>query len=353
MRMTKNGPLAAAVLVLTLAGLTGCADNAVVLPSGSTSGATPLSTGGATVLYALQQPSSGATSLLQYSLSASSGNASPVTTITPPSGVDFYSVATDSAGNIYVGSSVIFSGQGEVLVYAAGSSGLATPVRTIYGGYDTDTTTFSTPYSMAINSAGTLAILTQNGNGNAIVTLPAASNGTPVVTTQLYGASTQMLSPTSLTIDATGKVSVTDVNASNVGTVMTYAAGATGNTAPLTILTTGTSYLPYGVSADASGNLFVALDSIGSSAGFLMKYAAGANGAATPTAQISGSSTGIYFGGGVRTDSVGNVYMINVESNQSSIDFLGFQGAVSGNVGPGLSIGSSALTAPGAEIAVH
>jgi len=342
---------AAASAVLMLGGLIGCGTSAVTLITAPTTSLTP---GGATVLYALQQPQNSTTSsLLVYSLSASSSNASPIATITPPNGVYFNCVATDSVGNIYVGSYVIATGQGEVLVYAAGSNGAAVPTRTIYGGLSNDTTTFSAPYSMSINSAGQLAILTYNGNGNAIVTVPASSNGTPVVSAQLYGASTQLYSPTSLAIDSTGKITETDGTSAGVGTVMTFAAGATGNTAPISIITTGTSFFPYGVSVDGSGNIYTVLDSVGSASGSLVEYAAGSNGAASPTATIAGGATGVYYGGGVRNDSVGNVYLINLNSAETAFGFLGFKGGTTGNVGPGLSITAGTLTSPSGEIAVH
>ncbi len=83
--------------------------------------------------------------------------------------------------------------------------------------------------------------------------------------------------------------------------------------------------------------------------------AAGASGAATPSRTLTGSATGIYFGGGVRLDSVGNLYMMNATPSGSSATYsiVAFAQSASGNVAPGLTFQSPQMSSPASEIAVR
>ena len=265
------------IATITVAlGLAGCANNTVTSPGGTGSGVgTPLTTGGASVLYAIQQPSSTSSSILEFSLTSGSGNLSPIATLTPPSGVFFSAIATDSSGLIYAGAEILATGQGEVLVYPANSNGAVTPTRTILGGLPNTSTSFAEPLSMHVSSAGTLAILSETGAGYSVATMPAAtSTGTVTPTTLIQGAATQLTQGYSVTIDQNGKVYATNYGTS--GSILEFASGATGNAAPTTVITTGTSSVPYGIAADASGNVFTVLDSAtGNTTGALTVYGAG------------------------------------------------------------------------------
>jgi len=339
--------------------LAGCGSTAPAVSGGGGggggTGGTGLTSGGATVLYAIQSPVTGSTSVLQFSLAASSTNLTPAATITAPTGVKFDSITTDSAGSIYVGAVNQATGQGEVLVYAAGSSGAATPIRTILGGTQTTTTTFAVPSSMHISLAGTLAILSYNNvTGYTVATMPATASGAVTPTTMLQGTATLLTGPLSVTIDQNGLVYVSNYYANgSAGSLLTFAAGATGNTAPTTVITTGNT-APYGIAVGSSGNIVTVVDApFATYAGTLEVFAAGASGAATPTRTIYGSSTGIFYGGGVRMDTVGNIYTINLDSTGSVYSVVAFSSTATGNVAPGLTFQSSVMTLPDAQIAVR
>jgi len=340
--------------------LTGCGSGSPVVSSGGGGGGGGgtgggLTAGGATVLYAIQSPVAGSTSVLQFSLAASSTNLTPTATITAPTGVKFDSIATDSSGNIYVGAVNQATQLGEVLVYTAGSTGAATPARTILGGNQTATTTFTVPSSMYISAAGTLAILSYNNvNGYTVATMPATASGAVTPTTLLQGTATQMTGPLSVTIDQNGLIYVSNYYANgSLGSLLTFAATATGNTAPTAVITTGNT-APYGIAVNSAGNIVTVVDAPSATyAGTMEVFAAGASGAATPTKTIYGSTTGIFYAGGVRMDSVGNIYTISLDSTQSVYSVVAFPSTATGNVAPGLSILSSVMTSADAQIAVH
>jgi hypothetical protein len=345
-----------ALVLSTMLGLSGCADNSnAVLPGSATPG---LASGGATYVYAIQAPSSTSTAILQYSLSGSSTNLTPTATLNAPTGVSFTCLAVDSTGQIYAGAYVIATGVGEVLVYAAGSTGAATPSRTILGGTTTQSATFGQPISLQVTSAGTLGIFSYNSSGYSFATTTAATaTGAVVPTTLLQGTSTGLYSAVAGTMDANGKIYITNYSSGGTGQVLVYAPGATGNTAPIATITTPSATVPYGIGTDSSGNIYVVVDPVtGSTGASVYVYASTATGAATPTRTISGSSTGINFGGGLRVDSVGNFYMINetlVGTNSYTFNVLAFGPTASGNVASPLNIASSALTSPDAQIAVR
>jgi hypothetical protein len=305
-----------------------------------------LTPGGATYLYVIQN----GTSLLQFSLTGISTRPTPTATITAPSGTTFSSVTTDSSGVLYVGAFLRANNQGEILVYAAGSTGAATPTRIITGSVYPAPTTFGVPNFIDINSAGTLAVLSYAGNGYSVATMPSNSTGAVTPTTVILGGVTQLTGALGVTIDQLGKVYVT--NFFGTGSVLTFAAGATGDTAPTTVITTGGAE-PYGIAVDASGNIFTILDVPSlTSAATLAVYAPGASGAATPIRTIAGNLTGIGFGGGVELDSVGNVYIDNV--TEAGENIVAFSQSESGNVTPGLAFTIwPPLESYGAEIAVR
>ena len=80
---------------------------------------------------------------------------------------------------------------------------------------------------------------------------------------------------------------------SNIGnnTITEYAPGATGNVAPIAVISGGATGLsaPYGLTIDASGNLFAS----NAGANTITEYAPGATGNVAPIATIAGGSTGL------------------------------------------------------------
>src|SRR5665213_3176111 len=231
-------------------------------------------------------------SILQFSASAT-GTATPMSTLVAPSGVSFNSVSTDDAGQIYAG------GTGpapEILVYAAASSGAALPLRTIVGG----TGSFTYPSSMAIDSNEFLYVAdggdTPAGNARsnmiAVFSASAIGNATPIRLIQ--GPLTQIDEARQIALDAAGNLYVAN---QGDGSILVFAPGANGNVAPARVISTGAINGSTGIAADASGNVYaVTYFPSDLNSAVIVEYAAGATGNAAPVKVIYGPLTGLGLG---------------------------------------------------------
>ncbi|HEY4010725.1 MAG TPA: hypothetical protein VGM11_11285 [Acidobacteriaceae bacterium] len=175
-------------------------------------------------------------------------NVTPSSTLTAPKGVVFSAMAQDSGGNLYVGAyqSTDVLTQ-EILVYAPGASGAATPERTI---------------------SGTSTQLSTKG-----VSLPED---------QLNGI-------LALAVDGTGQVYATAGPS-----ILVFAAGADGNVAPTRVLSAVTYVTALAV--DSAGDLLAANVSSDLSIGDALEFSATANGNAAPTHTYGGAEMSFAFG---------------------------------------------------------
>ena len=121
-------------MTIGLATLAGCGSSSS--GSGGGGGTIPPASGAKSV-YVVEGSSSGlGGSILNFNV-GSQGSIAPASSLTLPSNFEVLSVATDSAGQIYVGGYALPNL--EILAYPAGSSGDATPSRTLVTSTDTDT----------------------------------------------------------------------------------------------------------------------------------------------------------------------------------------------------------------------
>jgi len=291
------------------------------------------------------------------------GSATPSSTLSTPAGTTVETVATDSSGQIYVGV-VNASSQAEVLVYAAGASGAATPVRTILGNLTTgvNTTTFTQPISMVVSVSGVLYVLSDSTTSSvapySVTALSATANGAATPIAYIAGSLTQMTGALSIAVDAASNIYVSGLTAGTYlgygGAIEVFASGANGNAAPARVITGGQVF--YGVAVDSNLNVYAVEDySSLTTAGSIVEFTAGASGAATPMKTIAGSSTGFFFGGAIKIDNANNLYVVNVVNPMTSPvqSVLAFPPAASGNVAPALNFTSTAWSTGGSEIAVH
>ncbi len=324
--------------------LAGCGSS----PSSGIGSGTPLTSGGATSIYVIQNTSTGTNnSILQFPAS-SNGTVSPSSTLLPPAAMNVGALATDSSGQIYVAGTI--SGQYEVLVYAAGASGSATPLRTIIE----NAANVVIPNSLAVDSAGAVYVLGPSSLG----VFAANANGTSSPIRLIQGALTQLNSPNEVTVDGTGNIYVT------AGAILIFASGATGNVAPTRVITTAIPFSTFtGIAVDSASNIYMTentsivnpLTGGISTAATLVEFSSGASGAATPTKSVSGSATGLTLAGGLSRDNAGNIYILNVfipTTGSATFNVLGFSPNATGNVGPGINFNSSAWTDPGEQIAL-
>lgn len=333
-------PVSRAVCVASiLLGFAGCSSDSAV--PGSINSTGTLQTGGAANLFSLNvATASTASTVVVTSLSSGSS-----TTLSVPTGFSIETVAFDSTNGIeYLGGETSSSVY-EVLAYPANPSSLASPTRTIVSNGS-----FSSPYAMAVGSNGLLYVLSALG----VSVYAATADGTPTPLQVITGSSTGLTSPLMLAVDSAAQIYVSNMDSTSTGSVKVFAAGATGNIAPVRSITSA-SGLIYGIAVDSNQQLYAVEERLSNSTASNVQiavFASSATGAATPSRTISGSLTGLSYIGGLAIDKVNNLYAINANSS-TSYSLLGFGPSASGNVTPGFTAAPSALTNPGANIAAY
>ena len=275
-----------------------------------------------------------------YPLTAT-GNVAPATTIAGASTdiVDAHKSAFDASGNLYVTS----KNNSSVLVFAAGASGDVAPISTISG----SNTLLARPTGIAIDSTGKIYVAdygTEDPGNPSVFVFAAGANGNVAPVATITGAATGLVFPNGLALDSAGKIYVANEGTGEVtgGSVTVYAAGATGNAAPVATIIGSATLLnyPHGLTLDAAGNIYVASEPIGVGApdgeagpgpsGSVVVFAAGATGNVAPKTTITGSSTLLTGPNGISLDVLGNIYVADNSANA----VLVFAAGASGNVAP-------------------
>jgi hypothetical protein len=332
-------PLAAIALSLISAGCGGA--------TGSSTTTTPppppsLTSGGATSVYVVEDPISGNNSILQFSATAN-GTVNPSSTLTLPSGFGPSCVATDTLGQIYVGGATnSFPSLGEVLVYAAGSAGVATPTRTITGALGV----LYAPQSMVIDSAGQLYVLTGYTNLRGVVVYAANANGAATPVRTIQGSLTPFQDDgEDLAVDHAGTVYVATIGLSGPGQVYAFAPGLSGNVAPTRTIdaaSTGAGNI-FALDTDNAGNLYVVGFAFGTSlVSTIYEFTSTASGAATPIRTIAGANASLNYVRDLHVDAAGNIYIAGATTTKVPY-IAAFASTASGNIGPSISFTSSAF----------
>jgi hypothetical protein len=187
-------------------------------------------------------------------------------------------------------------------------------------------------YSVNTGPTPTPAPVTQNiyvSNGapgpsrNTIDIFPAGSNGNVIPTGTIGGPLTGLNAPVGLTFNSAGVLYV-----ANTGSITEYAAGARGNVAPSTVITSATLVRPQLIALDQNANIYVTQNAATGGVDSYQVYAAGASGASTPTNTVTGS--GLSLPVGIAVDAKGNVYVANNGNSTVSI----FAAGSNGNAAP-------------------
>jgi sugar lactone lactonase YvrE len=253
--------------------------------------------------------------------------------------------AFDASGNIYVTSFYT----NEVAIFAAAATGNIAPTTTISGG----NTALDYPSGIALDSTGKIYIANQY-SGSGVITVYAAGatgNATPVAI--ITGSNTGLNEPNGLALDSTGKLYVADENSCGPASVTVYAAGATGNATPVATISGSNTLLTYShaVALDSAGRIYVVNGSCGSNPNSVTVYAAGATGNVAPIAVITGSNTTLSDPNGISLDAAGNIYV----GNRNTIDVFAANPVGTLNEAPIASITGSntGLTTPIHGVSVH
>jgi hypothetical protein len=249
------------------------------MPSASLSGSNTLISGpsflfldNASHLWASQVSS---TVVTAYNTSALIGNQAPATTITGfgnPSGL-----YVSASGAIYVAD----SSKNAIDVFANGASGGMT--TQIIG----SNTGLSWPQGLWLDASGRIYVANPSNNTIEIFAANPASgtqNIAPVAT--IGGSATALAEPFGITIDASGNLWAANLSGNSV---VEFAPGATGNVAPITTIGSTALNGPWGIVVDAAGYVYVG----NNGAGTVDVFAPGTSGTASvPVQVLSGGGGG-------------------------------------------------------------
>jgi hypothetical protein len=314
--------------------------------------------GGATTGYSLQANNTGFT-VVSYSL-AQSGAAANNAALTLPASFGPTALAVDpSSGTLYIGGDTYFSGgqTPEILVYAAASTGSATPARTIVG--NATTANFDEPISMTVDSSGQLYIASTPQDIGTVAVYGTTANGAATPERVLSGGATGLYQPSQLAVDATGNIYVSNIYQGYAGNIVEFPPTASGNVPPERAITDDVHVID-GVAVDSTGDVFALIGTLNQSTGYvtsaqIAEYATDAKGPATPSALISGTTTLLGTASSLRIDGKDNLFVQQTTGTGSATtqQIVAFGPGASGNLAPFLTISGSALEGGFTQFAIR
>jgi 6-phosphogluconolactonase (cycloisomerase 2 family) len=296
-------------------------------------------------LYAVNQEGN---SVTVYA-SGATGNATPIQDISgSKTGLSApFGVAVDGSGNIYVSN----TGEDTITVYAAGATGNVSPLRTIVGGAN------DFPKGIAIDPLNGDIYVTKPSD-NAIYIFAPNANGEASPIGSIEGSETLLNNPSGVALGSNADVYVTNKEKGESTTldstqrVTVYAAGSTGNVAPMQTIAgerTGLD-VPFQVALDSSSHIYVA-----NFAGSLTVYGPKANGDVEPKETIAGAKTELNLPVGIALDNANNIYASNYHgTNFADSSITVYAASATGNVAPinTISGANTGLEGP-REIVIH
>jgi len=239
-------------------------------------------------------------------------------------------IAIDSSGRIYVTN----YGSDTITVYASNATGDAKPIATL-GGPETG---ISTPTGIALNAKGNIWVSDQIPSGNStILEFAAGASGDVAPLVTIGGLTTRLHETSGVALDAAGEIITMNFQSpdgSNEGYVEVFAPQAQGDTAPIrSIQGSNTGMIGNaGIAADRKGDVYVPV------AGYnvLLVFAAGANGNVPPSQAIGGGNTQLFIPLGIAVDRKDTIFAINQATGGGSgiMGVTVYPAGATGNVSP-------------------
>ena len=206
-------------------------------------------------------------------------------------------VAVDASGNIFVGQDTPLQNdpnayeQGEILEFAAGASGDAPPIAVIFGN-NTQMPPNSVIYGIALDADGDIyASVTAGASSSSVLEFAAGTSGDVAPVRVIAGGDTTLPNPANgLALDPNGNIWVTDTYGDRL---VEYAKDADGDVSPIDVVHGANTRLanPWAIAVDASGHIYVTDSATGDAA--VLEFGATADGDVSPIAEIAGDNTGL------------------------------------------------------------
>ena len=328
--------------------------------SGATDGGP---TGGRRIYAVNYNSANGSDNVTSYPASGA-GDVAPIGKIAGPTTklAGIVQLAFDGTGKAYVlGKNGLVDGTQSIEVFAAGANGDVAPIATIAG----SSTGLGAAVSLAVDVAGKIYVAGSipcatctSATHPGIMVFAAGANGNVAPQQVIAPAVYPAVDNTGLDagdlfigVDAAGNIYVADSYSQKV---LVFAAGATGNVAPIRVLTGDKTLLNgcNGIAFDGTGNLFVA-NYNGMS---VTVYPPSASGNTAPKASLAGDKTGIGYLSAFAVDSDGTVYASGQAADSAGRTrsaILRFATGTNGNLAPAGALVGADTEIDATSLAIH
>jgi sugar lactone lactonase YvrE len=167
-----------------------------------------------------------------------------------------------------------------------------------------------------------------NKGGSSVTVYASGATGNATPVQDISGSKTGLLLPFAVAVDGSGNTYVTNTqDGETTDVIEVYAAGATGNVAPIRDIIGKPYRYSTGIAIDPiNGDIYVAKTNISA----ILVYAPSANGDVAPIAGIQGSETGLSGPYGLAVGASGKIYVGNIGNNSVTV----YAAGSTGNVAP-------------------
>ena len=278
--------------------------------------------------------------------SAASSSSSSTSTVYGPSGDTFIGLATDASGNVYTIDKSGTNGSYTVNEYAAGTVSTGTAAAETMHTF-TSTAINLAPIGLKVDESGNIYVTL---TGGTVLRFAASSSGAVSPSATITGVAGAMATDQSGNLYVTVPVSLTDGHQA----IAVYSSGYASAAVPLRTILPATELYITSLAVDASGNVYAAGKDSSNNIQVAV-FAAGSTGTTTAMRVITGASTHLIAPWQIQVDGAGNIYVGDSASGAtgSMVMLYQFAATASGNTAPSNTIATSATYASTTAMAIH